>query len=126
MIIAKTIKLLGGYNKDEVLSECVKELYNTISSDDILKEEMGVWFVGDRVLKDNEKNILISEATQLMNSKLWKYLTDDIKYNANKLMFEKSKSIDDLIIGKSWLYVLDQIKTRLQSLSNGRGNYNDH
>jgi hypothetical protein len=126
MIIAKTIKILGGYTKDEILSECVKELYNTIDSDDILKEEMGVWFVGDRVLKDNEKNILISEATQLMNSKLWKYLTDDIKYNANKLMFEKSKSIDDLIIGKSWLYVLDQIKTRLQSLSNGRGNYNDH
>ena len=127
MNIAKTIiKLCGGYHKDEVFTEVVKGLYNTIGADDILKEYKSGWVVGGKPISEAEKKMLISEANVFMNMKLWQILQRDIKYKANKLMFERSVSENDLLVGKSWLYVLDCIKTRLDSLNNGRGVYNDN
>lgn len=120
----RLIKLLGGYTKDEVLTEAVKDLFNTIGADDILQEKGGVWMVGGKAMNDGEKNLLISQASSLMGMKLWKVLQEDIKFLANQRMFLRSQSQMDLIAGKLWLYTLDSIKTRLESLSKGSGRFN--
>jgi hypothetical protein len=118
------IKLLGGYHKDEVLQEIVKDLYTTIGADDILKEIQGVWFVGDKPLQEEEKKLIIAEAQIFINTKLWKILQLDVKYRANLKMFEQSKTETDLIAGKLWLFTLDCFKTRIKSLSKGKGTFN--
>lgn len=118
------IKKLGGYISDEVLTEAVKDLFNTISADDILRQEGNDWFVGDKKLNDGDKKLLIAEANQFLITKLWQVLQNDIFYQANRAMFEKSKSKNDMVAGKLFLYALDSIKTRLESLSKESGNFN--
>lgn len=118
------IKLLGGITKEDVLSEVVKDLYNTISADDILKEENGQWTFKGKVLQEQEKKLLIAEAQIFLKTRLWKVLQADIKYRSNLRMFEHSKTEVDLLAGKLWLYTLDCFKTRLESLDKQRGIFN--
>jgi len=118
MLIAKTIKLLGGYTEDEILTKAVKDLYNTISTDDILRKDDGFWWQGGKTLTQAELDVLKAEASNLMKSRLWKALKMDIQYQANKAMFEKAKSENDLTAGKLWLYTIDCIETRLKELAN--------
>src|SRR3990167_96885 len=120
----KLIKLLGGYTKDEVLTRAVKKLYNTIGSEDILREEMGQWTINGKPINDAIKKLLVSEAQIFLKSRLWQVLQTDIKYRANKVMFEKAQTEQDLIAGKLWLYTIDSIKTRLESLEKGSGRFN--
>lgn len=120
----KLIKLLGGYTKDEVLTRAVKKLYNTIGSEDILREEMGQWTINGKPINDAIKKLLVSEAQIFLKSRLWQVLQTDIKYRANKVMFEKAQTEQDLIAGKLWLYTIDSIKTRLESLVKGSGRFN--
>lgn len=111
------IKKLGGYHKDEVLTEAVKHLYNTIGADDILKIEGQFWTIAGEEIDEATKRLLISEANIFLNTRLWKVLQIDIKYKANKKMFLESQSELDLVAGKLWQYTLDCISTRLKQLT---------
>lgn len=132
------IRHLGGYptiqdaldsintleDKQLVLSKAIRKLFNTISAEDILTEKDGKWFFMDKELSNVEITYLKSESTNFLQSKLWKVLSTDVKYQANKRMFVVSASEVDMLLGKSWVYVLDCITTRLKSLSNGIGKFN--
>lgn len=125
-MLAKIIHLLGGFTGEDILAKAMQGLFNTITEDDILKEVKTEWRVGDKMVGEGEKKLLISEAQVFLNSKLWKVLKTDIRYRANLMMFEKSKTEMDLVAGKLFLYALDCIKTRLESLTAGRGTFNDN
>ncbi len=134
------IRLLGGYptiydaiydiddkeDKHEILTEAVKHLFNTISVEDILREDITTkqWYFKDKGLSDAKKKSLIAEATSFLNSGLWKMLKADVLYQANKKIFILSRNDLDLIMGKSWTLVFDCITTRLKSMSRGSGKYN--
>lgn len=108
----------------EVLTEAVKDLFNTLGPDDILREEKGqIWF-GDRPLMDAEVNQIKAETTTFLQTKLWKVLQYDIKHQANKKMFVLGEKDIDFIAGKLWMYTLDVIRTRLASISKGKGSFN--
>lgn len=111
------IKFLGGYTKDEVLTEAVRDLFNTIGSDDIIEIQGDSWTIGEKVLKPAEVKHLKSQAHIFVNSRLWRELKKDIKYRANKIMFEKAKSEQDLTAGKLWLYTIDVIDQRLKDMT---------
>ena len=110
--------------KEKVLTKTVAHLFNTIGAEDILREEDGVWYSEGKPMDDGIKKLLISEAQIFLKSRLWRVLSADIKHQANKRMFIEAKDLLDMIMGKSWLYVLDAMKTRLESLEKGRGIYN--
>jgi hypothetical protein len=115
------IRFLGGYTKDEVLTTAVAHLYNTIGSDDILTQVSGRdgitrIYEGEKELNQGEISLLKSEARIFLKTSLWKVLQNDIKYKANKRMFEECKTEADMIVGKSWLYVLDCQETCLKNL----------
>ena len=132
------IKKLGGFididdainnikdseDKHKILTLAVKDLYNTITKDDILTEQNGAWFSKGKIIDNSIKKVLIAEAETFKSSKLWSILQDDIKYQSNKKMYTDSVNIDDLIAGKLWLLTLDTFKTRLNSLQKGRGKFN--
>lgn len=110
----------------QILTELVRDLFNTIDEYDIIREEDGKWFIGDKEIQEAEKSMIISEAQLFVKGKLWKVLQRDIKYIANKRMFINSRTEMDLVAGKLLLYLLDIINTRLQSLDKGRGIFNQH
>ncbi len=132
------IKKLGGYpdinaairdsknqdpeDKHRIFTLAVKQLFNTISEDDILSEGPdGRWLFEGDFLPNEVRKLLQAEAKQLLGTRLWKVLKADIQYKANKSMFEKSRSIEDLIAGKLWLYTLDTIETRLKRMEKNSG-----
>lgn len=135
------IKKLGGYpdidsaisaikskdsnEKYQILTLAVRRLFNTISSNDILKPiDGGEWMCAGKTLKEGDRALLRSEAEILKKMKLWEVLQIDIKYHANLKMFIHSKSEIDLVAGKLSLYNLDVIKTRLESLGKDSAHFN--
>ena len=112
-------------DRERVLTESVAKLYNTIGSKDILHvDEKGQWIFQGKIVDRKIYELLIAEVRTLEKMKLWKILETDIKYQANRMMFTESKSENDLIVGKLWLYTFDCMKTRLESLKQGKGSFN--
>ena len=132
------VKLCGGFltaeeaiesatdtrEKYRLLTLATKRFFNTIGPEDILQEKGKAWMCEGKPLSDGEKNLLIAETAQFLNSKLWKVLKIDIQYQANRAMFIKGEGKDDLVAGKLLLYTLDVIKTRLKSVEKGNAIYN--
>ena len=101
----------------KILTLKIEDLYNTIGKDDILEKRGIGWWVGEKEITDQEMKQIIAEAEIFIKSKLWKVLRTDIRYQANMKMFDESRDITDLTMGKSWLWILDCIQSRLKELS---------
>src|SRR3990167_7121662 len=122
--VNKLIRFVSKEDRNEILTVLVKRLFNTIEADDILREKNGQWICEGKVISENEKKLLIVEAKQLLNMKLWNVLQNDIKYQANRKMYLHAEDVMQLTAGKLWLYNLDAIKTRLKSISEESGIFN--
>lgn len=123
-IIKFLLNRLTVSEKHNILTMAVKDLFNTVGHDDILQEKEGQWIANGKILPDGVKQALVAEANHMLESKLWRIIESDIKYQANLRMYEKSQSETDLIAGKLWLYTFDVIKTRLQSLAKKSAKFN--
>jgi len=108
---------LKDYIRERILTIQVKDLYNTIDEDDILKRVGTDWTVAGKPVSEQYFKRIVSEAELLKKSELWRVLKADIRYRANKRMFEESTSTMDLTMGKMWLYTLDTIDTKLNNLT---------
>lgn len=129
------IEILGGYPDAEsaidavddmamrrrLLTLAVRRLFNTIGPDDILKvhDDKRTWLFKGKPLLEVEQNLLIAEAKTFLNSKLWQIFEADICWQANRKTFLLAKDDLDMIAGKSILYTLDIMKTRLKSMESG-------
>lgn len=111
--------------KHKVLTVYVKKLFNTIGADDILKiDSTGQWMFMGKQLPEARVRNLVSQAKHFANSELWDILQSDIKYQANKKMFVLAENELHLATGKLWLYTLDVIRTRLNSIANESALFN--
>ncbi len=84
----------------------------------------GEWIYLGKALPEGIKGLLIAEAGQLMESKLWEVLQSDVKYQVNKLMYLKSQTELDIAVGKIASFIFEAMKTRLKSMQRGSGAYN--
>ena len=104
-------------DKHRILTEAVKELFNTIGPEDILKvREDGAWMFEGRQLTDGEVENLKKSAKAFRESLLWKVLKKDVQYQANQKMFVESEGEMDIIAGKIWLYALDVFENRIRKM----------
>lgn len=115
------VEKLGGYyppvNPHDVLDTRISELFSTISKNDLLHNENGIWYSGGRELSQPEVQGIKNEARMLQNLRLWQELQKDIEYHAYKYIFTKSRTEFDLIGGKFLKLYVDIINTRLKELS---------
>lgn len=120
----KIVKLLGGYTCEphEALTEIVKKHFNTISEDDILKEDKEGWFFEGQKIPDEVIKVLSGQADAILRMKAWEVIKKDAKYISNKKMFFKSQTEYDLIAGKLLLYLFNVIESRLKLIAGGNGN----
>lgn len=133
----KLLEKLGGYpdaesalaavSSDEerrkILNLAVSRLFNTVSGEDILKQTPDLeWVYMGKVLPSGTRQLLMAEAEQLLDMKLWEILRTEIRHQANRVMFTRSKSELDLNVGKLWLHTFTVIERRLKSMVKGVGN----
>jgi hypothetical protein len=103
--------------KIKILNWCLKHLFNSITEDDVLRFNGKVFIVGDKILPDTDSYDIISGADGIKNSYIWQLLVKDMKSGANKMMYEKSNSTDDMIFGKACLYVISVLESKLDNLA---------
>jgi len=120
-IIDWAIKRIKGIDdkdaKQEILKLAVKELYNSISDEDILHQtKEGNWMFRGKALTQTEVTQLKQEAAQLKGMRLWYALKQDIKYQLGKKMFEEAKCLDDILWGQLVTYLFDIIKNRIDKM----------
>lgn len=116
-IIKFLLSRLSTEEKNQILTEAVKDLFCTISEDDILRVGSRGWVFRGRVQTDAEMKLIASEASMFIKTKLWKVLQLDLKYKANEITFLKSQSAEDLIAGKIWMFSIREMKKRLEKLA---------
>ena len=96
-----------------------RHLFNGVTEHDILIiPKKGVIVYKGRVLTPEHSDKIKNDASIFANSVLWKHLRDDAKFQANKMMFEKSESAVDINNGKIMLYLLEVIDKKMRQLSN--------
>ena len=104
--------------KYQILTLATKKLFNTISSEDILKQnEDGSWMLEGKPLTQLEVKSLKSEAQAIQNTRLWKVLDKDVKYHCNQKM-RAATTILELESAKVIEYTWDILKTRLKKMQN--------
>lgn len=103
--------------KLKILNWCLRHLFNSITEEDVLRFNGRVFIVGDRVLPNADSYDIISGADGIKRSYVWQLLVKDMKNISNKMMYEKSKSEDDMIFGKACLYVISVLENKLDNLS---------
>lgn len=99
--------------KNDILTEVVKKLFNTISSEDILRYEDGEYIFQGRPLLPEELQQLKAEAEFFRKSKLWKVIDKDVKFQLNRKLYNEANITTDILWGKLILYYHDIINTRL-------------
>jgi len=114
------VEFLGGYyppvNPHQALTKRVAHLFSTVTEDDIIKIDGSSWYIDGRILTDEEKAQIRSEARSLQNMFLWKYLCKEVQYVAYKKGYLEATKEFDLIGGKMLMYALDIIKTKIKRI----------
>ena len=113
--------MIKNFLQKKFINWLVKDLFNSITKDDILQivqtgTKKVMLYRGKRL---DEATILKlkDEAERLVNSTLWKCLSDEVKYVSNLRMFEKSQTTDDILAGKLALYILEVFERKLKEIS---------
>ena len=104
--------------KIKLINWCLKHLFNSVTSNDVLVWNGKAFIVGDKVLPDADAYDIISGADGIKRSYVWQLLVKDLKHTSNKMMYEKSQGEDDMIFGKACLYIIDLLEKKLDNLSN--------
>lgn len=105
------------YLQKRFINWLIKDLYNTIDKDDILRVEKGVVYYKGKALDKDGIQILRENAETFKNSKIWRLLRNQVKYEANKKMFNESRVPADILFGKATLYALAIIEDKIKELS---------
>lgn len=110
---------MKGWLQRTFINLLVHHLFNFVTEDDVLTMRgQNVYFQGRKLDKETVMKIRV-DAKQWKNSLLWQILDTEGRWQANKRMFEKSQTIEDILAGKIMLsYHEDVIKRKLDQLSN--------
>lgn len=96
----------------DIQAEVDKRLVEMLGSVDYKKvvtfnKEIGAIYIGKDRADDSRIANLKSEAEFLMQSDLWRLLSESVRHLAYEMMFVKSQSLNDLLAGKMLLFNLD-------------------
>lgn len=95
-----------------------KHLYNGITEDDILRLEGRQLIHKGVALSPEQKSSIIMQAGELKSNNALIAILQDLKYTANKKIFDDSESVEDIIAAKMALWVIDLIEKKIVNLSN--------
>lgn len=96
----------------------IKEVFNTISEDDILRiKAPNVWTHKGKSLTEGQVKMLRGEAESFKESGLWKILKAELLYLAHQSGYVKSKTEADQVAAKLLEYLVDIIQSKLDKMS---------
>lgn len=103
--------------KRNILNYILSHLYNTVTEEEALTSEAGKLWNKGLPLSEEEKWLIVSDASKLQTLHIWPLLLDSLKWEANKKMYISSTCDDDIVAGKWMLYTLDVLEKKVNNLS---------
>lgn len=95
----------------------IKDVFHTISADDIFKVKNGVWtFKGKEISEENQAKLKI-QASNFKESFLWQVLKAELQWSAAKTLLEKGTSETDIRMAQIQGYLTQVIDTKLNDLT---------
>lgn len=104
----------------EFINFLVHDLFNGVSTDDVLKVTGPNIISRGKILSSGDKMELINGAKAIRSLVVWRVLLDEMKEIAGKRIYESSKTIEDITFAKAMLYALDVLEKKVEHLSNLR------
>ena len=77
-------------------------------------------YEGKNKMPDSQVIELASEARAIESFPLYKKIMDSMRWTANEAMYQKSKTIDDIIFSKAILYTLEVIEAKISNIAKTR------
>ena len=102
----------------EIINYILKDLFCALTDEDVITIVGQDVFMGGNKLDKKVVDKYSTEASKILNSPLFAPLTNKMKSEANKVMFEKSKNDDDMIFGKAMLHSINLLEGFLKKLKN--------
>ena len=100
-----------------VLNKLLGHLFNAVTADDVIRLEKGKLKRGSKILPEKDAASIISGARALQTNRAFEEILKSLKLAANKRMYEKSKSDEDIVFGKATLWAVDVIERKVNNLS---------
>ncbi len=96
--------------------EIIKKLFNAVTEEDILTQKGSNLYIGDKLVPEEAKRSMISDAEYILNSTFWQVIKKNMQYEANKALYLNSENIDDMIFAKAMLFTIDILEKKLHNL----------
>jgi transcription initiation factor IIE alpha subunit len=112
---------MKNYLQSKFIKFLVKDIFNTITEDDILTVKKGKMTWRGKELGDEEIATLKIQAKNLSESILWKVLKSELKWLAIKTLMENGKDGSDIRIAQILGYLTNEIDKKLKAI----GSLND-
>lgn len=96
----------------------VKNLYQGLTEEDILILKNGGVYWHGKLVPHDRLSTIAEGAERFENSLVWKALSSEVEYQAEKRMFRKSLNYDDMMFGKAMLYNIEIIEEKMKYLKN--------
>jgi len=112
------INKLKTYLQKRFIKYLAHNLFNVIDEDDILNiKAPGVMYLKGRKLDSERVERLKNDASLYKESTIWYVLRNELRYQANRRMYERSHNESDILAGKIMLYITDIIESKIDKIS---------
>lgn len=99
------------------MNRIMRSVFKAVTEEDILRNvDNRIVYQGQPITPEFAKELSV-EAQMIMNTNLWKMLTDEMVYEAQQIMFDRANTTDDMFFGKAIIWSIDVMKRKLAKLS---------
>ena len=103
--------------KNRILNFLLKHLFNAVTEDDVMTVVNGRLYIGKILQSQENLSAYASQARTMKELLLWEQMIKEMKFAANRSMYENSKTNEDIIFGKAALWIIDVMETKVNKLS---------
>lgn len=107
------------YLQRKLIKFIIKDVFNTITKEDILSVSKGKWIWKGKELSDDMIGNIQLQAKSFSNSTLWKVLKAELEWHAVKTLMEKGKDESDIRAAQLLGYLTQVIDKKLSTISEG-------
>jgi len=103
--------------KIHILNFLLRHLFNALTEADVLVVSGKSVIIQGEVVSPEIRTEIISGARMLQQLAFWKLLRREMQIEANRRIYLKSLTQDDLIFGKAVLWTIDLMEKKIDNLS---------
>lgn len=111
--------MLKKYLRRKAINWLARNLLRSITVEDLLRIDPnnGKIVCKGKYVSPELQSLIKDEAEYIKNSTTFQLVMADMEYLAHQAMFTKSNTYDDMLFGKSMLYIVDILKKKISNLA---------